>query len=136
MGPHILGRQACPCLLLFLVWMKLVWGESKNKGDGITFEEARADALANELDSGTELDDSQLDDQLSPVKENDDGTENDTSEKELDLEIVEDEDKVVGKEEGEETKLVDIETENKLDNKKESENKDIVEKDAMDKKVD
>merc|ERR1712025_940773 len=79
-------------LILSLIWMKLVWYESEKKGDGLTFDEARADALANEVDSGTEMDDSQASGkQPTPAKE--EKTEDEESE------IVDEELEVVEKEE-------------------------------------
>merc|ERR1719452_69600 len=76
-------------LALSLVWMKLVWWESDKKGDGITFDEARADALANEADSGTELDDSQLNDEASAVKEKHQTDKEDEIEEDDEIEVVE-----------------------------------------------
>merc|ERR1712226_1266644 len=40
-------------IVLTMVWMKLVQGEGKT---GLDFQEAYNDAVANEADSGTELD--------------------------------------------------------------------------------
>eukprot|EP00091_Calanus_sinicus_P011992 TRINITY_DN27052_c0_g1_i1.p1 TRINITY_DN27052_c0_g1~~TRINITY_DN27052_c0_g1_i1.p1 ORF type:complete len:119 (+),score=28.29 TRINITY_DN27052_c0_g1_i1:125-481(+) len=81
-------------LVLSLVWMKLVWCESEKKGEGITFDEARADALANEVDSGAEMDDSQLSEKQTPAKDDqDDKTEDEESE------IIDEELEVVEKEE-------------------------------------
>ena len=77
-------------LVLSLVWMKLVRGESEKEGDGITFDEARADAIANEADSGTEMDDSQTTDKGTPAKENqEEKTEDEVEEVEEDIEVVE-----------------------------------------------
>ena len=47
---------AVPLVLIILatVWMQLVKGENKT---GLNFEEAYNDAKANEVDSGTELED-------------------------------------------------------------------------------
>ena len=81
-------------LVLSLVWMKLVWCESEKKGEGITFDEARADALANEADSGAEMDDSQLSEKPTPSKDDqEDKTEDEESE------LVDEELEVVDKEE-------------------------------------
>ena len=86
--------MAVPALVivLSLVWMKLVWCESEKKGEGITFDEARADALANEVDSGTEMDDSQLSDKPSPSKAEDQEEKTEDEESEIvdeELEVVE-----------------------------------------------
>ena len=84
-------------LALSLVWMKLVWYESEKKGDGLTFDEARADALANEVDSGTEMDESQTSEkQPTPSKEEGDQEEKTEDEE---SEIVDEELEVVEKEE-------------------------------------
>eukprot|EP00092_Neocalanus_flemingeri_P016523 GFUD01017880.1.p2 GENE.GFUD01017880.1~~GFUD01017880.1.p2 ORF type:complete len:119 (-),score=42.57 GFUD01017880.1:146-502(-) len=78
-------------LVLSLVWMKLVWFESKKKDDGMTFDEARADALANEVDSGAELDDSQLSEKDTPAKDDqEDKTEDEDGEiDDEEIEVVE-----------------------------------------------
>merc|ERR1719474_1693466 len=93
--------MAVPAVVLFLslVWMKLVWYESEKKSEGITFEEARADALANEVDSGTEMDDSQLSEKADDAKE--EITEDKSGEKTEDeeSELVDEELEVVDKEE-------------------------------------
>eukprot|EP00092_Neocalanus_flemingeri_P061249 GFUD01073603.1.p1 GENE.GFUD01073603.1~~GFUD01073603.1.p1 ORF type:complete len:120 (+),score=44.87 GFUD01073603.1:39-398(+) len=77
-------------LVLSLVWMKLVWFESKKKGKGITFDEAREDALANEVDSGAELDDSQVSEKATPAKDDqenktEDGKEVETEDEEIEV---------------------------------------------------
>merc|ERR1719382_1710041 len=84
-------------LILSLIWMKIVSQESEKKGEGITFDEARADALANEIDSGTEMDDSQTSEkQPTPSKEEGDQEEKTEDEE---SEIVDEELEVVEKEE-------------------------------------
>ena len=84
-------------LALSLVWMKLVWYESEKKGDGLTFDEARADALANEVDSGTEMDESQTSEK-QPTPAKDEGDQEEKTEDE-ESEIVDEELEVVEKEE-------------------------------------
>ena len=86
-------------LALSLVWMNLVKWESDKKSEGITFEEACADAMANEVDSGTEMDDSQLSEKPDDTQE--EKTEDKTGEKTEDeeSELVDEELEVVEKEE-------------------------------------
>merc|ERR1712115_77347 len=59
-----------PCLIIILslVWMKLVKGQTEEKAD-LNFEQAYQDAVANEADSGTELDSQAEDDGEEEIEE-------------------------------------------------------------------
>merc|ERR1712013_87445 len=66
---------AIPLLLVVLVtvWMQLVRGQGKT---GLDFEEAYNDAKANEVDSGTELEEDEIE-EIGGVEEKEEGEKKD-----------------------------------------------------------